>query len=128
MNRRKLLIALVASAVSTPLASFAQQIKKPVVVGVLRYGDRVSSQTFVAAFKQGLQELGYIEGKNLTLQLRFADGKAERLTVLAEELVRLKVEVILAGDTPATLAAQRATSVIPIVIGTATDPAGSGRV
>ena len=127
-NRRKLLIALGAAAFAGPLVSFAQQIKKSVVVGVLRHGDRLSSEAYVAAFKQGLQELGYIEGRNLTLQLRFADGKAERLAVLAEELARLKVDIIIAGDTPSTRAAQRATSVIPIVIATSTDPVGSGLV
>jgi putative ABC transport system substrate-binding protein len=126
--RRKLLIALGGSALVEPFASFAQQARKSVVVGVLRYGDRPSSQVYVDDFKQGLRELGYIEGRNLALELRFAEGKAERLGVLAEELVRLKVDVILTGDTPSARAAQRATRTIPIVIGTATDPVGSGLV
>ena len=128
IRRRKLIVAFAATALAAPLASFAQQVKKSALVGWLRFGDRLSSEAYIAAFKQGLKELGYIEGKNLTLQLRFADGKAERLAALAEELVRLKVDVIIAGDTPSTLAAQRATSVIPIVIGTSTDPVGSGLV
>jgi putative ABC transport system substrate-binding protein len=127
-NRRKLLIALGGSALLAPFGSFAQQARKSVVVGVLRYGDQPSGQLYVAVFKQGLQELGYIEGRNLALELRYAEGKAERLAVLAEELVRLKVDVILTGDTPSTLAAQRATRAIPIVIGSATDPVGSGLV
>jgi putative ABC transport system substrate-binding protein len=127
-NRRKLLVALGGSALLAPFGSFAQQARKSVVVGVLRYGDQPSGQLYVTAFKQGLQELGYIEGRNLALELRYAEGKAERLAVLAEELVRLNVDVILTGDTPSTLAAQRATRVIPIVIGSATDPVGSGLV
>lgn len=127
-TRRKLLIALGAGALAVPLASFAQQLKKSVVVGVLRYGDRLSFEANLAAFKQGLQELGYLEGKNLTLQMRFADGNAERLAALAEELVRLNVDVVAAMDTPSTRAAQRATKIIPIVIGTSTDPVGAGLV
>ena len=98
------------------------------MVGVLRSSDQLSSQARIDAFKQGLQELGYIEGKNLTLHLRFSDGKAERLAALAEELVQLKVDIIMAADTSATRAAQRATKVIPIVIGTSTDPVASGLV
>ena len=127
-TRRQILLALGTSLLASSFGSFAQQVKKSVVVGVLRYGDRLSTEANVTAFKQGLEALGYIEGKNLTLQLRFADGKAERLAALAEELVRLKVDVIMAMDTPSTRAAQRATGVIPIVIGTATDPVGSGLV
>ena len=95
---------------------------------MLRFGDRSSTQAYTAAFKQGLRELGYIEGKNLTLHLRYADGKAQLLAGLAEDLVRLNVDVIVSSDTPSTLAAQRATRVIPIVIGTSTDPVGSGLV
>src|SRR5206468_11240657 len=71
---------------------------------------------------------GYIDGRNLHLELRFAEGKAERLPALAEELVQLTVDVIVPGDTPSALAAQRATRVIPIVMGTASDPVGSGLV
>ncbi len=124
-KRRQIVLALGAGALTMPLASFAQQLKKSVVIGVLRYGDRPSSEAYVAEFKQGLREVGYIEGKNLTLHLRFADGKSERLAVLADELVQLKPDVILAMDTPSTRAAQRATSVTPIVIGTSTDPVAS---
>ena len=127
-TRRKLLVALGGSALLAPFGSFAQQARKSVVVGVLRYGDRPGSQVYIDAFKQGLQELGYIEGRNLALELRFAEGKAERLPALAEELVQLKVDVILTGDTPSARAAQRATRVIPVVMGTATDPVGSGLV
>ena len=127
-HRRKLLFALGGSALLAPLGSFAQQAKQTVVVGVLRSADQASGQYLIVAFRQGLRELGYIEGRNLALELRFADGKTERLAALAEELVRLKVDVILASDTPATIAAQRATRVIPIVMASTSDPVGSGLV
>jgi putative ABC transport system substrate-binding protein len=131
MNRRDTVLALLSLGAGTfavPFAVFSQQVKKMVVVGVLRSSDQVSSQARIDAFKQGLQELGYIEGKNLTLHLRFSDGNAERLAALAAELVQLKVDIIMAADTVATRAAQRATKVIPIVIGTSTDPVASGLV
>jgi putative ABC transport system substrate-binding protein len=131
MSRRDTVLALVAlgaGALAAPFEAFSQQVKNTVVVGVLRSSDQLSSQARIDAFKQGLQELGYIEGKNLTLHLRFSDGKAERLAALAEELVQLKVDIIMAADTSATRAAQRATKVIPIVIGTSTDPVASGLV
>ncbi len=128
ISRRKLLVALGGSALLASFRSFGQQARKSVVVGVLRYADQSSSQPYVAAFKQGLQELGYFEGRNLTLHLRFAEGKAERLVVLAEELVQLRVDVLLTGDTPSARTAQRATRVIPIVMGSTTDPVGTGLV
>src|SRR5258706_2587262 len=127
-NRRELVIAFAASVFVVPLSVFAQPVKKSVVVGILRYGDQQSSQPNIVAFKEGMSTLGYVEGKNLTLHTRFADGKADRLAALAEEFVQLKVDVILAMDTPSTRAAQGATSVIPIVIGTSTNPVGSGLV
>ena len=86
MTRRRLLVALGAAALVVPLASFAQHVKKSAVVGVLRHGERVRSQACIAAFRQSLETLGYVEGKNLILQLRFADGKVERLTALAAAL------------------------------------------
>ena len=76
-NRRKLIAALGASVLAAPFRIRAPQVKKSVVVGILATEDQLSAQTVVAAFKQRLQELGYVEGKNLTLQWRFADGKFE---------------------------------------------------
>jgi putative ABC transport system substrate-binding protein len=127
-TRRKLVIALGGSALAAPFGLLAQPANKPVVVGVLRSADQRTSQPRVDALKQGLQKLGYIEGKNLSLHLRFSDGKAERLAALADELVQLKVDVIVAGDTPSVRALQRATTIIPIIIGTAVDPVGSGLI
>jgi putative ABC transport system substrate-binding protein len=80
------------------------------------------------AFQEGLRELGYVEGKNITIALRNAEGKNERLRALADELVRLKVDVILAVNTPSAHAAKQATTTIPIVITRIGDPVGSGLV
>jgi len=80
------------------------------------------------AFREGLRELGYVEGKNITIELRNAEGKNERLGALANELVRLKVDVILAVNTPSAHAAKKATTTIPIVITRVADPVGSGLV
>ena len=127
-NRRKLIVALGASALAAPFRIRAQQVNKSVVVGFLGTQDQLSAQTVVAAFKQGLQELGYVEGKNLTLQLRFADGKFELVPGFATELVNLKVDVIVSGGTVTTIALQKATGTIPIVMANTFDPVGNGLV
>jgi putative ABC transport system substrate-binding protein len=82
----------------------------------------------VEAFRQGLRDLGWIEGQSIAVEVRTAEGKYDRLPDLAAELVRLKVDVIFASSTPAALAAKRATTTIPIVIGRVADPVGSGLV
>src|SRR5262245_2498985 len=104
-SRRELLFALGASALAAPLASFAQ--KKPAKVyriGILRGGSPASGAATGEAFKQGLRELGYVEGQNLILERRYTEGKADRLSELAAELVRIKVDVIVASADPAILA------------------------
>src|ERR1035437_7675430 len=124
-NRRKLVIALGASALTVPLSSFAQQ-GKVWRVGFL--GTSTASGYSPEALRAGLRELGYVDGKNLVIEWRFAEGKNERLPGLASELVNLKVDVIVAAGTPATSAAQKATTIIPIVMGNIGDPVGSGFV
>jgi putative ABC transport system substrate-binding protein len=129
-NRRKLLVALGASALIAPLGSFAQQQGKVWRVGFLSGRSRppsLDSDRF-GAFPQGMRELGYIEGKNLVIEWRFADGKFERLPAMAAELVQLKVDAIVADSTPTTHTAQKATNSIPIVMGSIGDPIGSGFV
>ena len=97
-------------------------------IGLLRNGDRASGEPYIAVFKQELSKFGYVEDQNLTLELRFADGKAELLPAFAEELLRLGVNIIVVADTPAALASQKATRSIPIVFATAADPVGNGLV
>ena len=106
----------------------AQQPKKVPVIGFLAAGSPSTREYSITAFGQGLHDLGYLEGKNILVEYRWAGGTLDRLADLAVELVRLKVEVIVAPQTVAALAAKNATSTIPIVMVTATDPVGSGLV
>jgi putative ABC transport system substrate-binding protein len=129
-NRRKLVIALGVGALVTPYAAFAQAQGKVWRIGFLaprRRPDALNPDTYFP-FVQGMRELGYVEGKNLLIEWRYADNKTEPLPGLAEELVQLKVDAIVTIGTPATRAAKNATTTIPIVIGTATDPLGSGLI
>lgn len=128
MNRRDTVLALLSLS-ATPLSSLAQQQGKVWRIGFLAARSRSTSsspEVYYDAFVQGLRELGYVEGKNLVIEWRFADGKYERLPALAAELVGMKVELIATHGTPGTQAAQRATSTIPIVFGSANDPVASG--
>ena len=122
-NRRKLLVALGAGALTTPLASLAQQQGKVWRVGFLWQGSRPDSHDsdLFDAFLRGLRELGYVEGKNLVIESRFADNRVERLPDLAAELVRLKADVIVTVALAATIAAQKATATIPIVMASGGD-------
>ena len=120
-TRRELLVALGALAV--PLAGVAQQTRVP-RIGVLAISNLEPGFGFL---KEALRNLGYIEGKSILIEVRSAEGKAEMLPALAAELVRLKVDVIVALATPAAHAAKKATSTVPIVIA-AGDPVGTGLV
>jgi putative ABC transport system substrate-binding protein len=127
-NRRKLLIALGAGALAAPLASLAQkQPPKVYRIGFLWDSPAVFPDA-IEAFRQGLRELGYVEGRNITIEYRWAEGKPERMRELAEELVRLKVDVIMAPSSIYTAAAKRATATIPIVFMSHADPLGTGHV
>ena len=128
-NRRKLVIALGASALTAPLCSFAQpQPARTFRLGVLYAGTLASSETYFRAFFESLASLGYVEGKNLLVERRFADGRIDRLDVLAAELVAAKVDIIYAPPTPAVLAAMKASTTIPIVFSIPGDPVGTGLV
>ena len=106
----------------------AQQSAKVPRIGYLTGATPVGQAARVEAFRQGLRELGYVEGKNIVIEWRSAEGKAERLPALAAELVRLKVDVIVTAGPGSTRAAKEATPTIPIVIGQDTDPVGNGFV
>ena len=129
-NRRKMIVALGALALTTPFSALAQRKGKVWRVGVLALPNRATAldPLFSGAFALGMRDLGYVEGKDLILEWRFADGKVERLPELAAELVKLQVDVLVAAAHDAALAAQKATATIPIVMTTASDPVGSGLV
>ena len=125
-----MLIGLGAGVIGSPFASFAQVRPAPGLhrIGFLagRSRSTPSNPEVYDAFVQGMRELGYVEGKNLVTEWRFAEGRNERLPELAAELVRSKVEVLVAHTTPTTQALQRQTKTIPIVAVSVNDPVGSG--
>jgi putative tryptophan/tyrosine transport system substrate-binding protein len=129
MKRREFITLLGGAAIAWPLPLRAQQAGKIPRIGYLSPGS--ASAGLVArdqAFRQGLRELGYVEGKNIVIEYRYAEGKFDRLAGLAAELVRLKVDVIAAALTQASLAAKVATKTIPVVILGVSDPLGSGLI
>ena len=129
MNRQRRLILVVgASALAAPLASFAQQNNKTWRIGFLMSSTHPPSLDahFIGGFVRGMRELGYVDGKNFVIEWRFADGNYNRLPELAAELARLNVDVLVAGGTPGNRALQQATSTIPIVNPTMSDPVGNG--
>lgn len=126
-NRRRLIIALGTGALSAPLACFAQPQRSQVArIGLLESTSTSANQR--EALIARLRELGRIESKNISIEYRWAEGKYERLPGLAAQLVEMKVDVILAGGTPAVQAAKQATTSIPIVMVRVGDPVGSGFV
>ncbi len=128
-TRRKLLFALGAGAFVSPQISFAQQeLRKVSRIGFLTRAFDASVSNQVDAFRQGLRDLGWVEGKSISIEYRDAEGQADRLPALAAELVGLNVDVIVTVDTPPTQAAKQATSTIPIVIAVSADPVGAGLV
>ena len=106
----------------------AQQASKVPLVGFLSSVSRSSISARTEAFRHGLRELGYVEGKNIVIEWRYAEGKADRLRELAAELVRLKVDVIVTGGPAVNRSAKEATVKIPIVLGFDNDPVGNGFV
>jgi putative ABC transport system substrate-binding protein len=125
--RRDFMTLLGGVAVMWPLAARAQQPGKLPTIGFLAANPSIESQR-VAAFVQRLRELGWIDGRNLTIEYRWAEGRNERYAENAGEFVRLKVDVIVTIATPPTVAAKQATAVIPIVFAAASDPVGTGLV
>ena len=125
MLRRDFIRAIAASAGTWPFAASAQQSGRVFRIGYLSAGQAAPRDE---AFRQRLQELGYVVGKNIIIEYRFAEGKFDQVHSLAEELVRLRVDVIVAVVTQASLAAKHATRTIPIVFAAVSDPLGSGLV
>jgi len=128
MRRRDVIIFLALAMAACPLAARAQQKAIP-VIGVLNTGSPgPSSAPFLGAFRQGLSEAGYVEGQNVAIEYRWAEGHYDRLPALAADLVGRKVDLIMASSPPSARAAKGATSTIPIVMSGGADPVGSGLV
>ena len=122
------LLTLSAMLFAVSFPTEAQQPKKVYRIGYLQTSSREQLLHLTKALKEGMQDLGYVEGRDITFEHRFADGKPERLPALATELVRLKVDVIVTATNPTTVAAKLATSTIPIVMANGNDPVGAGLV
>jgi putative ABC transport system substrate-binding protein len=124
MKRREF-ITLLGGAAAWPLAARAQQPVHP-LIGILSPLSAAAAARNIAGFRSGLRDLGYLEGRNATLALRYGDGAPERMAPLAQELVALKPDVLMAGSMSGALAAQAATQTIPTVVITPVDPVASG--
>jgi putative ABC transport system substrate-binding protein len=127
MNKREF-ITLLGGAAAWPLAARAQQPGTLPTIGYLGSATPATQGQLVAAFVQRLRELGWIEGRTIAIEYRWAEGRAERAAEIAAELVRRKVDVIVTSGTAVVVAAMQATSVIPIVFAAAGDPVGTGLI
>jgi putative tryptophan/tyrosine transport system substrate-binding protein len=128
LRRREFITLLGGAAAAWPLAARAQQAKKLPTIGFSGQSTRSAASEWVAAFTQRLRELDWIEGRTVTIEYRWSEGRTERFAQIAAEFVRLKVDVIVTSGTPQVLAAKQATSVIPIVFATAGDPVANGLI
>jgi len=128
MRRREFLSAVGGTLVWLPIGARAQQAGRPPTIGFLGILSQSAMSAWTAAFVKRLRELGWIEGSSVAIEYRWADGRSERMADIASEFVSLKVAIIVTGGTAGVLAAKQATSVIPIVFGTAGDPVRLGLV
>jgi putative ABC transport system substrate-binding protein len=128
IERRFFAVALALGTLTPALIGETQPARKVYRIGVLETTSQDQNAANVAALRQGLRDLGYVEGQNLVMEYRSADGRLERFPELAAELVRQRVELIVTRGTPAALAARNAAAAIPVVMASSGDPLGSGLV
>ena len=128
MNRREFTTLLGGAAAAWPFPTLAQQFAKLRTIGFLGAATPSDGSAWLTDFEQRLRELGWIDGSNITIEVRWAEGRADRAAEIAAEFVRQKVELLVTWSNQMALAAQRATSTIPIVFATATDAIGTGLV
>src|SRR6516164_11442695 len=127
MKRRQFITLIGGAAAGWPLAARAQQPAMP-LIAILNAGSQESTAQGYAAFRNELRQLGYVEGRNIRFEFRFADGFLDRLTRLAEETVRLEPTIIVSAPMPANVAVHQVTKTIPVVMATGADPVGFGLV
>ena len=125
MDRRRFLLTSLASALAAPLAAEAQPTAKLYRIGVIVTATPNETGHLIKALNEGLRELGYVEGRNIVFERRFAEGRQERLPALAAELVQLKVDVLVTGSNPVIAAVKQATATIPVVMAVSRDPVGA---
>src|SRR5215831_16316549 len=123
--RRREFIGLVGSAAAWPLVTRAQHAERVWRIGFITH---TANDAAYASLFERLHELGYVEGQNIVVERRYAEGRAERFQEFAAEMVRLKADVVITSTTPAALALRNATTTIPIIIPTAIDPVGTGLI
>ncbi len=128
MDRRTFVGAVAGTLLTSPLAGEAQQTGKVPLIGYLGQNSAVSGKHQLAAFREGLRERGWVEGQNIVIESRFADGKVDQVPALVAELIRLKVDVIVTGSSGTSWAAKNATQSIPIVMAASANALGEGLV
>jgi putative tryptophan/tyrosine transport system substrate-binding protein len=128
MDRRSFLGSLAGGLLAAPLAAEAQQAGKVYRIGFLGNSTEALEANLVGPFREGLRERGYVEGRDLTIEYRWAEGAYERFPALIAELIALKSDIIVTAGTPAALAVKRATTTIPVVMAAVGDPIGTGLV
>src|SRR6266536_5606410 len=126
MKRREFLGLLAGAVASRPFVALAQVPTKRPLIAVLIGGSQAASERYRSGLPQGLQELGYVEGRDYEIEYRYAEGDLTRLPALVDELIQRKPSAIVVGNTPAAVAAKRATASIPIIAATTGNPVGAG--
>jgi putative ABC transport system substrate-binding protein len=125
MPRRAFMAVIAGGLLAAPLVAGAQPTGKVHRIGFLVTATRDETRHLIGALSEGLRELGYVEGRNVVFELRFAEGRQERLPALAAELVQLKVDVLVTGSNPVIAAVKQATATIPVVMAVSRDPVGA---